>query len=65
MLISEEQIMDAMTYAYRNEHLVLEGSGACGIGLLLDDRASGFGDNIVTICSGDNLDPDRFLKIVS
>ncbi len=65
MLISEEQIMDAMTYAYRNDHLVLEGSGASGIGLLLDDRSRDFGDNIVTICSGDNIDPDRFLEIVS
>ena len=65
MLISEEQIKEAMTYAYRREHLVLEGSGACGIGLLLDERAKDFGDNIVTICSGDNVDPDEFMQIVS
>ncbi len=65
MLISEEQIKAAMTYAYRNEHLVLEGSGACGIALLLDDRLKGVGNNIVTICSGDNVDPDDFLDIVS
>jgi threonine dehydratase len=64
MLINDEQIMQAMTYAYRNEHLVLEGSGACGIGLLLDDRAKEFGGNVVTICSGDNIDPDLFSKVV-
>jgi len=65
MLISEEQIMNAMRYAYRNEHLVLEGSGAAGIGLLLDERLKGVGKNIVTICSGDNVDPDKFAEIVS
>jgi threonine dehydratase len=65
MLISDTQIMAAMTYAYRNEHLVLEGSGASGIGLLLDERASAFGDNIVTICSGDNIDPDTFMTVVA
>lgn len=65
MLISEEQIAAGMRHAYRHEHLVLEGAGACGMSLLLDERAGTFGERVVVICSGDNIDPDRFLDIVS
>lgn len=65
MLISEKQIADGICYAFRNERLVLEGAGACGIALLLDERVSSFGRHIVVICSGDNIDPDKFLDIVS
>jgi threonine dehydratase len=64
MLISEEQIADGIRHAFRNEHLVLEGAGACGIALMLDKRAKEFSDPVVAICSGDNIDPDVFLSIV-
>ena len=64
MLINEEQIKKAMAYAYWKEHLVLEGAGACGIGLLLAQTAGELGANVVTICSGDNVDPGEFLDIV-
>jgi len=65
MLISERQIKDAMSYAFHNERLVLEGSGACGIGLLLSDQIKDLGNNVVTVCSGDNVDLDSFLEIVT
>lgn len=65
ILLSEEQIKDGMAHAFRDEHLVLEGSGACGIALLLNTHGDDLGTNIVTICSGDNIDPKTFLDIVS
>lgn len=64
MLISEQQIAAAMRYAFRSERLILEGAGACGIALILDRRIREFGQRIVTICTGDNIDPDVFLDIV-
>ena len=64
MLISEEQIAESIRCAFRNEHRVLEGAGACGIALILDKQAKMFGRRIVAICSGDNIDPDTFLDIV-
>jgi threonine dehydratase len=65
MLISEEQIAAGMRHAFQHEHLVLEGAGACGISLLLGDEARDFGQRSVAICSGDNIDCDSFLDIVS
>ncbi|MCG8506573.1 MAG: hypothetical protein MI755_18355 [Sphingomonadales bacterium] len=64
MLVSEDQIADAIRYAFTNERLILEGAGACGIALLRDERAAGFGQRTVAICTGDNIDPGKLLEIV-
>lgn len=63
--IDEDQIRSGIRHGFYHERLVLEGSGACGIGLLLSDRAKDLGDNIVVICTGDNIDPDLFLDIIA
>ena len=64
MLVSEDQIADAIRYAFTNEHLILEGAGACGIALLRDERAAQLGQRAVAICTGDNIDPGKLLEIV-
>jgi len=63
LLVSEEQIANAMVFALRREKLVLEGGGAAGIALLLDPRARDLGDDIAVICSGDNVDIARLLEM--
>ncbi|HNP35518.1 MAG TPA: pyridoxal-phosphate dependent enzyme [Woeseiaceae bacterium] len=64
MLISEEQIAEAMRYAFRNDHLVMEGAAACGLALLRDPRSTELGTTVATICTGDNIGADSFLDIV-
>jgi len=63
MLVSDEQIKAAMVSTLKHDRLVLEGGGASGIALLLDDRAYDFGDRIATICTGDNVDLNVLLNL--
>ena len=61
-LVSEEQIAHAMAFALRREKVVLEGGGAAGIALLLSAERD-LGQDIVVICSGDNVDTTQLMTI--
>lgn len=65
LLLSEEDIANAMREAFFLERLVLEGAGACGLGALMRFRERFSGANAAIICSGDNIDPEEFKKIVA
>ncbi len=64
LLVSEEQVAQSMAYAYLKESQVLEGGGAVTLGILLDERIKSLGQNIVAICSGNNVDPKKLSHIV-
>lgn len=64
-LVNEEQIRNGIRHAFHSEGLVLEGSGACGIAMLLSEHDLVIGDNVVVLCTGGNIAPDLFLDIVS
>ena len=63
VLVSEEAIAKAMTFALEKHHLVVEGGGAVGIAALLHQRASGLGRNAVVIVSGGNVSIPLLLKV--
>jgi threonine dehydratase len=63
MLVSEEQIAEAMAFTLLKERFVLEGAGATSIALLRDPRAAGFPEPVVAVCSGDNVDMKLLLEI--
>jgi threonine dehydratase len=54
VLVSEEAIAQAMTFALRRHHLVVEGAGAVGIAALLQQRVEQIGRNVVVVVSGRN-----------
>lgn len=64
LLISEEQIGQAMAYALLKEKLVLEGGGAASIATLLDEHTKISGENIVAVCSGNNVSMQVLLELV-
>ncbi len=64
VLVTEDEIAQAMRHAFREERLVAEGGACVGIAALLNDRADELGDNIAVVVSGANVDLDRFLQIV-
>jgi len=63
LLVSEQEIAQAMAYALREEHLVIEGAGAVGIAALLAQKSPVAGQNIVLIISGGNVDIAQLLQI--
>lgn len=56
LLVSEEEIRDAMAYAARHLKLVVEGGGAVGIAALRSRRFEGRGENVAVVVSGGNVD---------
>lgn len=62
--ISEKEILDAMKFALTQEKLVLEGGGAATIAMLLSHRDISLGENVGVICSGDNINVDKLIKLI-
>ena len=63
VLVSEEEIAAAMVFAFRKHRLVVEGGGAVGIAALLSEKVERFGQNIVVVISGGNVDIPALMKI--
>ena len=62
-LVTEDEIANAMAYALRHEHVVLEGAAAVGIALLLANPEPEWGEGVAVLCTGDNIDADRLLTL--
>jgi threonine dehydratase len=55
LLVSEEEIADAMAFALKQHRLVVEGGGAVCIAALLQGRVGGLSGNVVAVVSGANV----------
>jgi threonine dehydratase len=65
LLVSEREIADAMTHLYREERLVVEGSGSVGIAALLRGMPDTAGRRVAVVVSGRNVDMDLFTRVVT
>jgi threonine dehydratase len=63
ILVSDEEIAEAMLFALEKHHLVVEGSGAVGIAALLHGKVKEPGSRIAVVISGGNVDTPLLLKI--
>jgi len=63
VLVSEEAITEAMVFALKHHHLVVEGAGAVGIAALLHDRVKEIGRNVAVVISGSNVNIPLLLRI--
>jgi threonine dehydratase len=64
-LVSDDEVATAMRFAFRHEHLVLEGAAATPIAVLLAASPHEFKGPVVLVATGDNVDTDLFLRIIS
>jgi threonine dehydratase len=62
VLVSEQDIADAMAFTLEQHHLVTEGGGAVGIAALKQRKVSNLGANIAVVVSGGNVDLSSLLK---
>ena len=65
VLVTEEEIGDAMAFAAREHKLVVEGGGAVGIAAVLAGKVGRLGLNMAVVVSGGNIDMARFGGVVS
>jgi threonine dehydratase len=63
LLVTEEQIAQAMAWAYWNERLVLEGAGATPIAALLTHPRGAFGERIALVLTGNSVDGNVLMAI--
>lgn len=65
LLVSEEEIRDAMQALFFEDRLVVEGGGSVGVAALLTGRIADLAGPVAVIVSGRNLDTAEFLKLIS
>ncbi|MFD9096654.1 threo-3-hydroxy-L-aspartate ammonia-lyase [Streptomyces collinus] len=63
-LVSDEEIVHAMRFAFERLKIVLEPSGATGLAALLAGRVRDLPSRIGVIASGGNIDAERFTEII-
>ncbi|MFF4569519.1 threo-3-hydroxy-L-aspartate ammonia-lyase [Streptomyces sp. NPDC001410] len=63
-LVSDEEIVQAMRFAFERLKIVLEPSGASGLAALLAGRVENLPRRIGVIASGGNIDTDRFTALI-
>ena len=63
VLVSEEEISEAMAFALRAHHLVVEGAGAVGIAALLRQKVKAIGRYVAVVISGGNVDMPLLLDV--
>ncbi|MBL8549120.1 MAG: threonine/serine dehydratase [Hyphomonadaceae bacterium] len=62
--VSDEEVRDAMRFAFRYLKLVLEPSGAIALAALLSRKIEARGKSVAIVASGGNVDPALFAEVL-
>jgi threonine dehydratase len=62
-LVSDDEIRDAMRFAFERLKIVVEPSGAAPLAAVLGGRAGDLPDRVGVIVSGGNVDAERFARL--
>jgi threonine dehydratase len=63
--VSDDEVREAIAYAYRELKLVVEPGGAVGLAAVLSGKFDAKGKSVAIILSGGNIDPQLFGEIIS
>ena len=65
MLVSEDEIADAMRAYFDDTHQIAEGAGAAPLAALLQERERMANRRVGVILSGGNIERARFLEVLA
>ncbi len=65
LVVSDDEVRDAMLFAYEHFKIVIEPAGAVGIAAVLSGKIAIKGKAIATIATGGNVDPQRFCEALN
>jgi threonine dehydratase len=65
ILVSEDELKEAMRFAVKEHHMIVEGGGAVGIAALLAGKVEHCGERVAVVVSGGNIDMDLLMRIIS
>lgn len=63
VLVSEDEIARAMTFALERNHLVIEGGGAVGLAAILGNRVRNLGQHVAIVISGGNVEIPLLIQV--
>lgn len=64
ILVSEEEIAEAMAFALEQHHLAVEGGGAVGIAAVLQDKLAGASEGpVALVLSGGNVELEQLIEV--
>ena len=63
-VVSDEEAMAAVAFAWRHLKIVLEPGGACALAALLSGKIDAKGKTTVVVATGGNVDPALFAKAI-
>jgi threonine dehydratase len=63
VLVSEEEIAEAMMFCLSKQHIVVEGGAAVGVAALLSNKGRKIGDNVAVVISGANVSMEILKKL--
>ena len=63
--VTEDEVCEAMRYAFRVLKLVVEPGGAVALAALLAGKVDPAYERVGIVMSGGNVDPDLFARIVA
>jgi len=64
LLVSEEEIKNAMIHAFYEEHFILEGAAAVGIAAILTNKVDVSNQKSAVILTGTNISNEEFISII-
>jgi threonine dehydratase len=64
VLVSEEEIKNAIAHAFYEEHFILEGAAAVGIAAILSDKVDVSNQKSAVILTGTNISNEEFISII-
>ena len=65
VLVSEQEIRDAMRFAASEYHIVVEGGGAVAVAAVLTGKVIGGGGAVALVVSGGNVDPTVLAEVLA
>jgi len=65
VLVREETLRQAVYLLWKNEKQVVEGSGAAGVAMLLENKDSFTGQSVAVVLTGGNIDDSLFQSIIA
>jgi threonine dehydratase len=65
VLVTDDEILDAMAFAFDRLKMVTEPSGACALAAMLAGKVDGHGKRIGAIISGGNIGVERFCALLA
>lgn len=65
LIVSEEELREAMKIFFTDTHNVVEGAGAAGLAAALTEKSALRGKRVGLVATGGNVDHDVFAKVLA